>query len=111
MSGRPWLEALKATMKERSTDTNETPGKTSESLSLEGCERCESLADGPTSIIGSPTAENVYSRWGNEERGLIAADWKPKQRGGLIIWANPETGFYYSQEVAGYSLKRSGEAL
>ena len=37
------------------------------------------------------------------ERRLIAAGWTPKDRCGpleLTIWANPETGFYCSQEVA-----------
>ncbi len=28
------------------------------------------------------------------------AGWKPKERGGHLIWANPETGFYSSQEMA-----------
>ena len=36
----------------------------------------------------------------DEERRLIAAGWSPKERGGLVIWVNPETGFYCSQEVA-----------
>ena len=35
-----------------------------------------------------------------EARKLLSAGWKPKERGELVIWANPETGFYYSQEVA-----------
>ncbi len=40
----------------------------------------------------------------DEERRLIAAGWSPKERGGLVIWADPETGFYSSQEVALHSL-------
>jgi len=51
------------------------------------------------------TAEKLYSTWGEEERGLMGAGWEPKERGGLVIWANPETGFYYSQEVAQYRLE------
>ena len=34
------------------------------------------------------------------ERRLLAAGWEPKERGGLVIWANPKTGFYCSREVA-----------
>ncbi len=36
---------------------------------------------------------------------LLAAGWKPKERGRLLIWANPETGFYCSQEVALHRLE------
>ena len=36
----------------------------------------------------------------DEERRLLAAGWSPKERGGLVIWANPETGFYCSRDVA-----------
>src|SRR4051794_13925418 len=100
MSSRPWLEALKATMRERGADNLDPPEKISETLPLEGCERCKSLADGPTPVVDSCTAEKVHGPWGEEERGLIAAGWKPKERGGLVIWASPETGFYCSQEVA-----------
>ncbi len=106
MSSRPWLEALKDAMREGSADTDETPEKTSESLPSEGCERCESLADGPAPVVDMQTAEKLSGSWGEEERGLIAAGWKPKERGGLVIWANPERGFYYSQEVALHLLKR-----
>ncbi len=40
---------------------------------------------------------------GEDERRLLAAGWSPKERCGpleLTIWANPETGFYCSREVA-----------
>lgn len=47
-----------------------------------------------------------------DERRLLAAGWTPKDRRGpkeLSIWANPESGFYYSQEVALHCLdQRSG---
>ena len=114
MSGRPWLEALKGTMSERSTDTDETPEDISEALPSEGCERCERPAEEPTPAVDIWTAEKVRGSWGEEERGLIAAGWKPKGRGGLGIWASPETGFYYSQEVALHHMKRRvarGEGL
>jgi hypothetical protein len=100
MSGRPWLEALKVTIRERGADTEKPPEKISEALPPEGCERCESLTDGPTPAVDIQTAEKVRGSWGEEERRLIATGWEPKERGGLVIWANPETGFYCSQEVA-----------
>ena len=40
-----------------------------------------------------------------EAQRLLAAGWKPKERGGLVIWARLENGFYYSQEVALHCLK------
>jgi hypothetical protein len=46
-----------------------------------------------------------------DERRLIAAGWSPKERCGplgLTIWANPETGFYCSREVALLRLERKG---
>jgi hypothetical protein len=106
MSGRPWLEALKVMMRERSADTHEAPKKISKTLPLEGCERCKSLADGATRAMDTRIAEKVRGSWEEEERNLIAASWQPKERDGLLIWANPETGFYYSQEVALHLLKR-----
>jgi hypothetical protein len=107
MSGRPWLEALKATMRERGADTFDPPEKISETLPLEGCERCKSPADEPTPVVDSCTAEKVRrDSWGEEESRLIATGWPPKERGGLVIWANPMTGFYCSQEMALHRLKR-----
>ena len=106
MSARPWLEALKDTMRERSTRTYESAEKMSEALPVEGRERCKSLTDEPTSVVNIQPAEKVGSSWGEEERMLIAAGWTPKERSGLVIWANPETGFYCSQEVALHLLKR-----
>lgn len=106
MSARPWLEALKGTIRERSADTGETPEENTEALPLEGCKRCESLGDAPPPALDIRVAEKVRSSWGEEERGLMAAGWKPKERGGLVIWANPETGFYCSQEVALHRLKQ-----
>ena len=39
-----------------------------------------------------------------EARKLSAASWKPKERCGKTIWKRPDTGFYYSQEVAAHFL-------
>lgn len=51
----------------------------------------------------------------DDERRLLAAGWTPKERCGplrLTIWAKPETGFYYCQEVALHRLgqRQGGEA-
>jgi hypothetical protein len=106
MSGRPWLEALKNTVREGSASTDETQKQISEALPSQGCERCESPADVPLPVVDMQIAQKVRGSWGEEERRLIAPDWKPKERGRLIIWANPETGFYFSQEVALHHLMR-----
>jgi hypothetical protein len=105
MSGRPWLEALKVTIRERGTHTEKLSENILEALPSEGCERCECPADVPPPLVDTQTAEKVRGSWGEEERRLIAAGWEPKERGGLVIWANPETGFYCSQEVALYRLE------
>ncbi len=36
---------------------------------------------------------------------LVAAGWKPKERGGKLIWQSPDNGFYYSQEMATHLLE------
>lgn len=105
MSGRPWLEALKATMREQGADTEKPLEKILEALPSEGCEKCENPADGPPPLVDMQTAEKICGSWGEEQRWLLDAGWKPKERGGLVIWANPETGFYFSQEVALYRLE------
>jgi hypothetical protein len=106
MSGRPWLEALKDAMREGSADIDETPEKISEALPSEGCERCESPADVSPPVKDTQTVERVRGSWREEEHRLVAAGWKPKERGGLVIWENPETGFFFSQAVALHLLQR-----
>jgi hypothetical protein len=106
MSGTPWLEALKDTVREGSASTDETQKRIAEALSSEGCERCKSPAVVPPPVVNMQIAEKVGGSWREEERRLIAAGWKPKERGGLIIWAHPESGFYFSQEMALHYLKR-----
>ena len=44
-----------------------------------------------------------------ETRKLLAAGWEPKERCRKTIWESPDTGFYYSQEMALYLLKKSTE--
>jgi hypothetical protein len=105
MSGRPWLEALKVTIRERGAHTEKPLEKILEALPSEGCKRCENPADGPPPLVETQTAEKIRGSWGEEKHRLIAAGWEPKERGGHLIWANPETGFYFSQEVALYRLE------
>jgi len=50
--------------------------------------------------------------WGEDEHRLLAAGWSPKERCGplgLTIWANPETGFFSSQESALHRLNERNE--
>jgi hypothetical protein len=105
MSSRPWLEAMKVTMREGSVGTDGTPEKILETLPSEGCERRESPTDELDLAVEDQIVEKVCGTWGEEERGLIGAGWEPKERGGVVIWANPETGFYSSQEAALVSLR------
>ena len=35
-----------------------------------------------------------------EQRRLLDAGWMPKVRRGKTIWASPQTGFLYSEEIA-----------
>ncbi len=107
MSDRPWLEALKRTMSERSADTNEPPEENPQTLPLGGCERCESPTGELPPVTDIPSTPTIR---GEDEERLLAAGWTPKERGGLLIWASPETGFYCSQEVALHRLKLRGDA-
>src|SRR5215204_1959251 len=74
----------------RSADPNEPPEKISEASPSEGCERCDSPADGPTPVDGLQTVEEVRGSWGEEKRRLIAAGCEPKERCGRIIWKRPD---------------------
>ena len=45
-----------------------------------------------------------------ETRKLSAARWEPKKRCGKIIWKHPDSGFYYSWEMALHILENRGTA-
>ena len=67
------------------------------------------------SWLASEAATNVRSRHQPEVvhltsdgRKLKAAGFKPKARGGKIIWQRPDTGFWVSQEMASHLLERRG---
>ena len=109
MDGRPWLEALKRRVTE---EASRGPGY---ELAKPHHPMGGALTK-PTKPSGREpdTARNVTnastsraeSTSGGDESRLLAAGWTPKIRCGLTIWENPDTGFYYSQEVA---LLRRGE--
>jgi ABC-type sugar transport system substrate-binding protein len=40
-----------------------------------------------------------------EARRLLAAGFEPKERGGMIIWQRPDTGFWVSREMALHLLR------
>ena len=103
MGGRPWLEALKEYSIRGDQEQEET--------------RAVFFADDPGDNMTKPTEAPVLVVEINtartprveDEQRLIVAGWAPKERMGLVIWANPETGFYFSQEVALHRLdERSG---
>ena len=67
----------------------------------------------PTKVTDINTARPVQRD--PDEHRLLASGWSPKDRCGplnLTIWADPETGFYCSQEIALYRVDRGagGEA-
>ena len=60
-----------------------------------------------STIQGISTARAVQRD--SSERRLLAAGWAPKDHCGpkeLSIWANPETGFCYSQGIALHCLSQ-----
>ena len=112
MNNRPWLEALKKSVAEEvSEEPDCQPKETSKApdgaltkptiLSQSACE---------TQYVTDARTAGVDSISGEDERRLIEVGWEPKERCGLIIWANPETGFYFSQEVALHRLEVRGGA-
>jgi hypothetical protein len=94
VGSRPWLEALKEHSIRRAQKEEET--------------RAVLFADAPGDNLTKPTEatasvvdiDTARIPRDEDERNLIAAGWEPKERMGLVIWANPETGFYFSQEMA-----------
>ena len=66
MSSRPWLEAMKVTMRDGSVGTDGTPEKILETLPSEGCERCNRPIDELNLAVNSaqllPAIRDLYSR-------------------------------------------------
>ena len=57
-----------------------------------------------------PALLSMLAQEADEERRLLAAGWSPKEPGGLVIWANPDTGFYRSHHIARHRLRNPSPA-
>ncbi len=90
-----YLELMKKA-KATTTDTTKAPDAVQSPGPLD--------SPAPTEPTDIRTARTL--RGEDEHRRLLVAGFKPKERGGLVVWANPETGFYFSQEMAAYFLGR-----
>ena len=113
MNGRPWLETLKKSVAEEASQESDHPPKETSKVPGRVLTKPTILSRsvGETQDILDTRTARAVSISGEDERRLVAAGWEPKERCGLIIWANPETGFYCSQEVALHRLEaREGTA-
>ncbi len=57
----------------------------------------------PVSDDGVPEARCEISEISEKTAGhrrLLAAGWEPRVRCGKTIWASPQSGFWYSEEMA-----------
>ncbi len=63
---------------------------------------------GVTPDVGCEISE--ISEISPEHRRLLAAGWVPRVRRGKMIWASPQTGFWYSEEMA-FELLRLDEVV
>jgi len=102
MSVRPWLEALK----EHSGRRDQGQGARDVIFTDAPVEEYAKGAKAPAPVTNINAARPIQRD--PDERRLIAAGWTPKDRCGpleLTIWADPETGFYCSREVALHRLE------
>src|SRR5215208_8260185 len=51
-------------------------------------------------VSGAGREESEISVKSSKHRGLVAAKWTPRTRCGKTIWASPQTGFWYLEEMA-----------
>jgi len=107
MNGRPWLEALKGTLREEFIDFEKDPDETPSFHPEQRRKRYESHANKASSVGGRWIA---HAMQGEDERRLQTASWTLKERLGELIWQSPDNGFYYSWEIALHSLKNGGTA-
>lgn len=107
---KSWLDALKETIEEAPRTPSEdlakpTPIKVQKVRKLQEAER-----EAGGEVVNLNAARALRDE---DERRLLAAGWSPKDRCGplaLTIWANPETGFYCSQEIALHRLRDQAAA-
>lgn len=97
MSAKSWLGTLKETIEvERQSAREESREPTPPTV-----QKVRKPGEGTgAKVVDITTVRHGFSPRDEEERRLLAAGWTPKERMGLVIWAHPETGFYYSREVA-----------
>lgn len=43
-------------------------------------------------------------------RRLLAAGWRPEERGAAVVWQNPKTGFWYPEDVAVALIEEGADA-
>ncbi len=107
MSAKSWLKALKATIGEEPRPPREESRKPIPPTA----QKVRKPRDGAGGkVVDTKTTRPIFSPRDEEERRLLAAGWKPKERMGLVMWANPETGFYSSQESALHRLENPSPA-
>lgn len=110
-----WLDVLKESLEAETTDTRrrDAPAplarvdKVSESLIRPTDNTDKSPHESRIRPL-TPVAEPCAAL-GPEGRKLEASGWKPKERCGKTIWASPENGFWYSEEMALLRLRQTEE--
>lgn len=107
---KPWLDALKKTIEEEPQLPREDSekSKTTTVQNMQKPREAEHEAGGE--VVDLNTARVLGSE---DERRLLAASWSPKDRCGpleLTIWADPETCFYCSREIALHRLDQDSGA-
>jgi hypothetical protein len=65
---------------------------------LSGRQATYPIGEGNLPDRGSEISEK--SEISPEHRRLLGAGWLPKVRCGQTIWASPQSGFWYSQDIA-----------
>lgn len=101
---KSWLDALKETVEEEPQAPHENPGKP-KVTNVQNVQKPREEARGE--VVGLHATRTLR---GGGERRLLAAGWSPKDRCGpleLTIWADPDTGFYCSQEIALHRLDQA----
>ena len=56
-----------------------------------------------------PAESELFEDHDPEDAALLAAGWKPRDRGDTSFWVSPESGFAYSREMALAQLERGRE--
>lgn len=100
MSAKSWLETLKRTIEEESSAPSEELPKPEPGTPQNVRKPREVSAGEVVDLNAARSGGAVRVTDGSDERRLLAAGWRAKERMRLTIWANPETGLCCSREVA-----------